>query len=229
MKERSILFSGPMVRAILDGRKTQTRRLMKPKTRPWERYYEEFGCCPSDWVPAIGDIDQADWWWVTQCHADEPIGKCPFGSSGDRLWVRETWAGEERCDSFPPRDLFGRQLWYRATDEPPGFPSDDTPEQRCRMVGCGKWRSSIHMPRWASRLTLEVVEVRAGRLQDVSWHDIRAEGFDCPVHDMPSGLCTGECRYLRQRFADGWDELNGKRAPWTSNPWVWVVKFRRSE
>jgi hypothetical protein len=160
-----------MVRAVLDGRKTETRRVMKLKTRPWERYYEESGCCQSDWTPTPGEQlhpDQApDWWWVTTCHADYLIGRCPFGVAGDRLWVRETW-----CCASPT------EVVYRADGEM----ADHFPEDHNE----GKWRPSIHMPRWASRITLEVTEVRVERLQD---------------------------------------KLNGKRASWESNPWVWVVSF----
>lgn len=186
--ERPILFSGAMVRAILDGKKTQTRRVVKPQP-------------PADWVPSPWPYDGAAW-------SDR---RCPYGAPGDRLWVRETWApispDEER------RPIRECRIEYRADTSaarPGGWDEDtDDPE-------AARWRPSIHMPRWASRLTLEVTGVRVERVQDISEDDARAEGV-YPYADNP-----------RRFFQELWNSINGARGyGWNSNPWVWVVEFRR--
>lgn len=189
MAERPILFSGPMVRAILDGRKTQTRRIVKPQPH---------GDCAAIEVGLYHPV-------VIDRHGDEQPGaeifgaysldgewgvKCPYGMPADRVWVRETWI---------PSDMGG--FHYRATDE---------------VLPC-IWRPSIHMPRKASRLTLEITAVRVERLQDISEADARAEGLALAGAILP-GRAAG-C------FSRLWDGINGKRAPWSSNPWVWVIDF----
>ena len=175
MKEHPILFSGPMVRAILEGRKTQTRRVMK--------------------LNMDGGV------------YSEP--RCPDGVPGDRLWVRETWAD------------------VRWMQEPEHFPNGVSYRADCSADSLKlaehygvRWKPSIHMPRWASRITLEVTEVRAQRLQDITEEDARAEGVNCAV----GGFITTN---PVNAFHGLWDYINGKRAPWDSNPWVWAVTFRR--
>jgi hypothetical protein len=227
VRGRPILFIGPMVRAILDGQKTETRRLVKAKTQPWEHHHEESGCCPSDWTPVPEEKlhpDQAGWWWATACHADEPIGRCPYGEPGDQLWVRETWAVMARCDNTKPRDLVSPKrptLWYRA-DELMGIHSN----LRLR----GRWRPSIHMPRWASRLTLDVIEVRVERLQDITEEGAQAEGHDPSPQPATINGKPGRVAIFDpiKWFAVEWEKLNGDRdgASWTANPWVWVVRFQ---
>ncbi len=196
--ERPILFSGPMVRAILDGRKTQTRRVVKPQ-------------------PGGQLFHGMDWRWYRSALADErePI-RCPYGVPGDRLWVRETFAlSVVDPDGPPPEDDHENyDVIYRADPDQPGGGWTD---------GDGKaipppWRPSIHMPRWASRLTLEVVSVRVERLNEISEADARAEGMDADVANSP-----------RVWFMATWNAINAKRAPWESNPWVWRVEFRRVE
>lgn len=173
MRERPIIFSGESVRAILDGRKVQTRRVIKP----------------------VQPRDDGRW-----PAGRDPVPDCPFGRVGDRLWVRETWA--DHPDGDGPI--------YRATD--PTW--DDEP-------GSIRWRPPIHMPRWASRLTLEVAGVRVERLQAIDKAGARAEG----CHGIDGDGHRGYVPPLDQ-FEAAWDALNGKRAPWSSNPWVWVVTFR---
>lgn len=137
-----------------------------------------------------------------------------FGRPGDRLWVREThaliWPGE-----FPPEDMRLCSVEYRA-DTGAKYPGE-WPADAGSNPDCPKWSPSIHMPRWASRLTLEITDVRVERLQDISEADARAEGV------QPLQMDNGS--YLPS-FEGLWDTLNAKRAPWSSNPWVWVISFK---
>lgn len=226
MKERPILFSGPMARAILDGKKTQTRRIARlPDSargvvpEKIERGHVVRGGPPSpnDWVATyVGGGSGPGGTW--QRHAIA----CPYGAPGDRLWVRETWALLTGA---------GIRCVYRADGEPRQrfYPDEPIPM---------KWAPSIHMPRKHSRLTLEVVKVRVERLQDISEADARAEGVQ-PDTEALSALShlrgadaaravPSRLRSSRDSFRDLWDGINGKRAPWASSPWVWVVEFRRA-
>jgi len=215
MKERPILFSAEMVRAILDGRKTQTRRVIKPQpictgTSGIDRF--ERGCLGMDyWYPSspsgkIGIFEP-------------PRYKCPYGVPGDRLWVRETWlnAGVEIPGCKPD------EIWYREDEDEAFAISCEPHDQR------PKWRPSIFMPRWASRITLEVTGIRVERVQDIIEGDIRSEGVECPEHDFHSGFCAGECSSLRGAFRTLWDSINKKRGyEWDVNPWCWVISFRKT-
>lgn len=205
LKERGILFSGEMVRAILAGRKTQTRRAMKFKTEYSARaditdIALALGCEPRE-------IDRA-----SGVHPDmqDVLDVCPYGGPGDRLWVRETWA----LDPDAHKDEAG--VLYRATD--PGW--DES--------GSGlKWRPSIFMPRRASRITLEVEAVRAERLQDIDDAAALAEGVGT-LRQRESTCYEGK---WVEHFLALWDGINGKAAAkcWSANPWVWVVEFKRVE
>jgi hypothetical protein len=196
-KERPIIFSGPMVRAILDGRKTQTRRIVKH-------------------VPALGSPD--DWCHkVDRAQFEEEIGNyrrfCPYGTPGDRLWVREAWCPGGNQSVYLKADV-------DLPDDPRVWMHDRQPPYG------GTWRPSIHMPRWASRITLEITGIRVERLQEISEQDARAEG----VQPRNAGQDeAGPIKTYRTGFVHVWQEINGKRANWTSNPWVWVVEFRRTE
>lgn len=189
--ERPILFSGPMVKALLVGRKTQTRRVVKPLVG-------------LD-VESVGNV-------VLSRGGLRPL-RCPYGAPGDRLWVRETWAGRLDQDNQKPDDFWGHGAgWFRA--------DGDESQSGC-AGGRGRWRPSIHMPRWASRMTLEVVSVRVERLQEITEEDAVAEG--APAEDEgPVGCC-------RCGFIKAWDSINGKRpgCRWDENPFVFVVAFRR--
>ena len=183
MKERPILFSGAMVRAILDDKKTQTRRVMKPQPA----YVWGWGVTRSDSEHFSAHVRYPGG------HQPDPWVRCVYGKPGDRLWVRETWM----CDGYGRRHQSQGMVRYRADAE-----------------SMGAWRPSIFMPRWASRLLLENIGVRVERLQDISDADILAEGFP---EDPPS---------YAEGFAAKWNEINPKY-PWSSNPWVWVIEFKR--
>jgi hypothetical protein len=185
MSERPILFSAEMVRAILDGRKTQTRRNIKYTTEH------------------RGPINPA----YLEAHKDHPGWKdiCPYGQPGDLLWVRETWTqypielNPEPCDA-----------WYKATSNGPPPPF--------------KWRPSIHMPRWASRITLRITDIRVERLQDISEDDARAEG--CPYSAEWAGRFVDRDETAKTWFKSLWNKINGPGA-WDENPWVWAISFER--
>lgn len=194
VRERPILFSGKMVRAILDGRKIQTRRVVAPPP--------ELGTdCP--YHIGVGEARKAR--------------RCPYGQPEERLWVRESFYCDVPDDSAD-RD---EHLYYLADATPNSRVRpccELIPECQCFDVGKPRWRPSIHMPRWASRLLLEITEVRVQRVQEISRRDAEAEGMregSPPV----SVLC---------RYRDLWDSLNAKRGySWESNPWVWAISFNR--
>lgn len=203
MKERPILFSAPMVRAILSGAKTQTRR-PAPVREPRPGVFEI-----TRGVHLVGNeaAVREDWLkYMTN----------PYGMPGDRLWVRETWAHDaESLDDL------------RAMVEDIVMGSNCGPYYRADAVHENSgltWRPSIHMPRWASRITLEITDVRVQRLQDISEDDAKAEGVD--PYEWPGGPARPNAR---EAFRELWDRINGKRATWDSNPWVWVVSFQRVE
>jgi hypothetical protein len=202
MKERPILFSAPMVRAILDGRKTQTRRAIKP-ARGDDRVVVTDG---KVWKAAR--VDYAGY------------RECPYGQPGDRLWVRETFVGplvdhEDAFRSEPSKYKNPAHCLYRADGAtcPEFINADD------ELVS--RWKPSIHMPRWASRITLEVTGVRVERLQAISEADAVAEG-------VRNSLYLQGGRFARENYAHLWWVINGDGA-WELNPWVWVVEFRRVE
>lgn len=190
MKERPIIFSGSMVRAILDGAKTQTRRVIKPQPNVFCKHLESKqtaeGFCFGDMV-------------------DNYMARCPYGIPGDRLWVRETWQNVADMNICHPADGY---VVYRATD-----PDWET------MDGW-RWRPSIFMPRSASRILLEITDIRVERVQDISWQNCVKEGY---LGDMP--MVDG-----KPWFRKLWNSINAKRGySWESNPWVWAIEFKRVE
>ncbi|HBW9669615.1 TPA: hypothetical protein MFS57_000575 [Klebsiella pneumoniae] len=223
MTERGMIFNAEMVRAILDGRKTQTRRIMKPQPEP----------CPRG----------GHWWpsnvFKTMLHVEDEMqnGKgcwgglvgdaCPFGDVGDRIWVRETWARYNI-------DQNRHDIAYRATTPA------DWPEE-------GRWRPSIHMPRTASRIQLEITDVRVERLNAISEEDAQREGVHTEVwdqtvvarnyaardeffqfwsEDMPHYVEMNQL--YRSSFRSLWESIYGSEN-WLANPWVWVIEFKRVE
>lgn len=202
MTERPIIFSAPMVRAILAGTKVQTRRVVKLK--PWQQIEERDDGAPWPWMY---DDDRAADHWVP----------CPYGQQADRLWVRETWAVPHRYDHLGPSNtpVLGLRTHYAATEE----------------RGELRWRPSIHMPRWASRITLEVSAVRVERLQDISEADALAEGVTCKWEPGCSGRLMEafggfSFRPAASAYAELWEQINGPGS-WDANPWVWVIEFKR--
>ncbi|WP_460143117.1 hypothetical protein [Pseudomonas sp. S3_B08] len=206
IKERPILFSAPMVRAVLDGRKTVTRRPVKvqPRSRADIGSYGKG-------QPFIRNPD------VTKCNPE-----CPFGNPGDRLWVRETWYCDHnevmRGPYLKPDDL---DVIEARDDGTLVYAADGlTPYEADQPV----WKPSIHMPRWASRILLEITDVRVERLQDISRADIRAEGLQCPPELASDDVSPN----YRDWYPEAWKELwNSTGGDWDANPWVWVVEFKR--
>lgn len=232
MKERPILFSAPMVRALLDGSKTQTRRVCKPAEAAGLTYVtgiqdpSDFGQRPLE-VPGSG--------WFGDEEGDVQF-RCPYGKPGDRLWVRETfqplWAeGVERESQTDWKTGKGYAVSYPATDGVQEFmDGDDNLRDTCKP--------SIHMPRWASRILLEIVSVRVERLQDISDQDAIAEGIERVDNNYGNG--PAYCDYGMKNQDDTaewfnspidsyqslWESINGAGS-WGANPWVWVVEFNR--
>jgi hypothetical protein len=211
MKERPILFSAPMVRALLAGTKTQTRRVVKPQPPERTERVEPCGTGRA-WAFTYGDPLRSPAGCIDTVN-------CPYGDRGDRLWVREAFvlsADELRHDGRP--NVIYRAHPFNSSSDRAGIDSLGS----CREIPT-PWRPSIHMPRWASRLTLELVSVRAERLQDLSEEDAIAEGIEPATH-------LGPCRVMvpaRKGFRHLWEKINGARAPWDSNPWVWALTFKR--
>lgn len=233
-KERPILFSAPMVRAILAGTKTQTRRLVKwPIYSNGTRYDRGLGdiLCHNDYLPPsamLMEVRRGKTSYVTS-NLEAWEHECPYGEPGDRLWVRETWSPDHR-DVYPCIPYV-----YRASAS---FSDDEAREHRfcdfektgvrhfeCLACAGFKWRPSIHMPRSVSRITLEITDVRVERLQSISDSDAKAEGV-APAPFCKSSRPAGQEHV--EAFEDLWDSINLLRAPWSSNPWVWALSFRRS-
>lgn len=189
MKERPILFSGPMVRAILEGRKSQTRRVVKPQRHPF------------------GDMLTANEVALEFSSGTRSV-RCPYGQTGDRLLVRETWS-----------KLVSGQVWYKADYHP---------------INDGNWKPSIFMPRWASRITLEITGVRVERLNEISILDSHAEGVGGTYGE--TGISLGfpglnhewDNKTAVEQYQWLWESINGPGS-WGLNPWVWVVEFKRVE
>lgn len=210
IKEKPILFSAPMVQAILDGRKSMTRRVMTPQ--PDHSQYHEFK------GKVIYDCEHRMWcWkdlilenlidtWSSDCIEGRKLLASRYPSQpGNRLWVKEAWAVQHDFDHCKPSEIRPRnaRLHYAATEN---------------LGGLMK-RSSMFMPRWASRILLEVADVRIERLQDISETDCIKEGVGSPI--------TRDLK--RPKFMQLWDSINGKRPAysWDANPFVWVISFRR--
>jgi len=206
MKEKPILFTAEMVTAILDGRKTMTRRIAKPRfddRTPCEHWTGRRGAC---------GVGAESVFMARHCKHGSESQTCPYGQVGDRLWVREAFADlhEMGFADFP------NNIAYRADCGPDSL-------EAAKSYGV-KWRPSIHMLRWASRITLEITSLRAERVRDITRSDIRAEGVMIPAH------LNNEDSYKRA-YADAWktlwDSIYTKRGyGWAVNPWVWVISFK---
>ena len=223
MKERPILFSAPMVRAILDGTKTQTRRVCK--SQPYGNGFHFDGhelLCHNDYLPPsamLMDVRRGGVSYTTS-NLEGWEGECPYGQPGDRLWVRETWMDLRGTGvEHRPTPASGLQRYAYAADTPRGSYGDEARKE----YGL-KWRPSIHMPRAVSRINLEVTGVRVERLQDISETDAQAEG--CALECMtPTGDDSGSAIYGSGGYLALWEQINGAGS-WDANPWVWVVEFK---
>jgi hypothetical protein len=212
-KERPILFSGPMVRAILDGRKTVTRRPIKPSIRGFDVSFELHQQDDGSWRP-LHTFDES---CMDDQGTEHPV-VCPYGKPGDRLWVRETWY----CDHFEvmrgpylkPADL---DVTEARGDGTLVYAADGlTPYEADQPA----WKPSIHMPRWASRILLEVTDVRVEQLQAISIGQICMEGLARSIYEFIPVTTAFDA------FAEVWDSINGPGA-WEANPWVWAVEFKQ--
>ncbi|MGA4742422.1 hypothetical protein ACPC5Q_03530 [Acinetobacter junii] len=200
MKERPILFSTPMVQAILSGQKTQTRRIVNKA--PTTEINHRLIALNNGWN---WQVDQQGIVPTMHREIDNPM-VCPFGQVGDRLWVRETFASGLCTKSG---------YAYRATHK-----AEDLEEGWFETI---KWTPSIHMPRTACRLILEITNIRIERLNDITSEDAKAEGFDYSTH--PSAIEMGYAIGAKTNFRVTWEQIYGQNE-WNKNPWVWVVEFK---
>lgn len=204
MKERGIIFNSEMVRAILDGRKTQTRRIINPQPELTQK-------SGFKWKGGLFGAGSDD----RETNRNFAHKKCPFGKIGDRLWVRETFC-------IVHDEQFGEENWidYRATPKysdkkPAGWDAEPNDPEALN------WSPSIHMPRWASRITLEITDVRVERLQEASDDDFKAEGY--PLERALTGGSTDAFCWFRHL----WDSVSKPDCNFESNPWVWVIEFKK--
>lgn len=211
-----MIFNGEMVRAILDGRKTQTRRIMNIQP-------EHSGLGLRLVIDSKNGRDNGKYFWSQSdacgLKARSKVFGCPYGAVGDRIWVRETFQGPlfdyEQMESYlEDSSKFEKpEFCQYAADGKPApeyYDADDNLRHG--------WRPSIHMPRWASRILLEITDVRVERLRSMSQDDARAEGVIAASGPMEAGLA----------FRELWDSIYGEES-WAANPWVWVIEFKRVE
>lgn len=228
MKERPILFSGAMVRALLDGSKTQTRRVCK--SQPYSNGHGWDGSdimCHNDYLPPSAMLMdyREDGTTYTTSNMEGWDFCCPYGQPGDQLWVRESFMDLHGTGVEHHDDSGRRQRYAFAADSPPGSYGDEA------RKGYGlRWKPSIHMPREVSRIQLEVVSVRVERLQSISEADAKAEGCLAsgwmPSYSNPDNAGCDESKSAVDEYADLWESINGAGS-WAANPWVWVVEFKR--
>lgn len=235
MKHIPILFSTPMVQAILDGRKTMTRRIVKPQPDPESDGIEYIPVAPSlDWEQHYNEIWKPFHWETSEGESISSF--CPYGQPGDVLWVRESFiSGCEMEDGYFKHDEHGNTItktWYKADGDlnqwytgDSDFPVENIP-----------WKPSIHMPKSACRIFLEVASVRVERLQDISIDDAVKEGIEPITHPPYNDVKKWGWRFKDYignsvclpvaSFQTLWQSINGP-ASWDANPWVWVVEFKR--
>lgn len=232
MKELPILFSTPMVQANIEGRKTMTRRIVKTNQKGWdcqnmefvqsenisESFFENRTASPSLKKELTGFHA-----FFKDNTSDHKLGiKCPYGQPGDVLWVRETWCVPSLFDGFES------DYYFKA-----GFDATTIENKNASQ----RWHPSIHMPKAAARIWLQVEEIRVERLQEISWEDAIAEGIHVKYwggdttqpyayrESKPEGSATDYQRRPTQAFEVLWCKINGPES-WDLNPWVWVVKFK---
>ncbi|RUJ17966.1 hypothetical protein IPC371_18825 [Pseudomonas aeruginosa] len=221
-RERPILFNDQMVRAILEGRKTVTRRVMKPQPTPSKDGGHNWPCnVHQSMLHVERELQNGEGCWCGLAEA-----ACPFGQPGERLWVREAWTIDLLAAYSTEKGYDSEyELRYRTDDasrEIHVAPGEPDPYLALYDSQRGDWRPSIHMPRWASRILLEITAVRIERLQDISDDQAIAEGID--TH--PTGFYGNGCITAGGAFLELWESINGD-GKWAANPWVWVVEFKR--
>lgn len=251
MKERGMIFNGEMTRAILDGRKTQTRRIMKvqpsedftPMNMALETDYKARWYTPGV-VGKDGYLQPASKKVFGVSNENEGYS-CPFGAVGDRIWVRETFQGPlfdyDLMDSYckDPTPFEKPEFCVYKAD---GVPTPEFYDADDELHCC--WRPSIHMPRWASRILLEITDVRVERLNAISPEDAESEGLErtnftgfgdepgLPSYPEPDvyfdPLKKQWKEYPPEAFAGLWESVYGEGS-WQANPWVWVIEFKRVE
>lgn len=221
MKERPILFSAPMVRGLLDGSKTQTRRVITPQPTSGPLGHVRYSRAASRRdrrTSSVSGNPTLAWWQKGMADM------CPYGRVGDRLWVRETHAKVDDNDAL--RVLYRADSMFDASN-----PADIS----------WQWTPSIFMPRWASRITLEITDVRVQRLQEISEADALEEGVmrwrsgwsetEKALAFLRGGeareACGADSGVAQRLYYLLWQEINEKRAPWSQNDWVWVISFNR--
>lgn len=217
MTERGILFNGDMVRALLEGRKTVTRRIFNPQPPGGDarKLVEVIWGKEAEKLTVPHEKTSFAWAGFSDdrspCHTTTGYYRCPYGQPGDRLWVRETFATDGH-----------RNVCYRES-----VGNGESPREGCVYAdssefNADKWTPSIHMPRWASRILLEITDVRAERLHDISQEDARAEGYPAAREAETGGSDMDAWLWFRQL----WKGISGAES-WETNPWVWVVEFKR--
>lgn len=238
VKERPILFSGAMVRALLSGQKTVTRRPITPQpiVQPIDSDIP---------IPMLTFRGRHGGHWIYPNAIEHIIAECPLGQAGERLWVRETWSD---VNAYGAHSIIYRADDHiRRLDEEDDFLGENgcfnLPDPRIEnlyfstwfedlLAGTeGRWRPSIHMPRWASRITLEITDVRVERLQAITEDQAIAEGAQAEPCDHIRQSCADVGCWgdtARGAFGFLWESIYGAGS-WAANPWVWVVQFRRIE
>ncbi|HCT7774661.1 TPA: morphogenetic protein [Klebsiella pneumoniae] len=230
MKERGMIFNSEMVRAIVSGRKTQTRRIMKVQPES-----NQLGLLLITDSTKHSDIGKYHWAEsnATGNHVRSKLFSCPFGAVGDQIWVRETFQGPlfdyELMDEYlEDSSKFEKPEFCQYAADGGHRPEYQDADDNLRHG----WRPSIHMPRWASRILLEITDVRVERLNAISEEDARAEGIidggclNCGEPE-PCG-CANPEPDATDAFAYLWQSIYGQEN-WNANPWVWVIEFKRVE
>lgn len=223
-QEHGLIFTPEHAREIRRGLKTQTRRLVTAHTslvdgtgKGIRKMWPELRLDGEAWVDKGPSPAGNAGPYIKAPHRNGDTVHRVYSRiyPGDRVYVREDWAGAKGLDDLRASELPEDSLVVLKAAVPEG-----------QTVYQGKWRKALHMPRWASQTWLEVTELRAQPIRKIAHYDIRAEGVGCPEHDFAGGFCTSHCGYLVAEFAKLWDEINGDRAPFESDPWVWCYTFK---
>lgn len=249
VKETGMIFTGESVRAILEGRKTITRRVIKPQPhKNVARFVRSLA--RAGWLEEYDNGDPLGVFTggkpVTWTQTGKPY-RCPYGDAGDRLWVRESWkplASQSKPTTQPLAVMAGSAptyevrrgacyqadgtiMWSPHTTTIQDLGRDAPTEAVSHLPVKEEWHNSMFMPRWASRITLEIKSIRVERLQEITGRDVLAEGVDNGASNPAMGQRWENMQ--RMAFEDGWNSINGKRkgCAWSDNPWLWVIEFKK--